>query len=123
VDAPLPAWLVSAAAVQQPGWVQTFYPGATDPQLAARIPANPGSEHWNLDIRLAAAPAHKIRGELVDPGGRPVSNTQVAIYNGLGPDLQQTTGNDGAFEFGPVADGAWRLWTKLDRGGVNLWGA
>jgi hypothetical protein len=106
VDTPLPAWLVSAAAVQQPGWVQTFYPDATDPQLAARIPAAPGSEHWNLDIRLAAAPVHQIRGKLVDQGGRAVPNTQVAIYNGLGPSLQQTTGRDGTFEFGPVADGA-----------------
>ncbi len=46
---------------------------------------------------------------------------QVAIYNGLGPHLQQTSGSDGAFEFGPVGDGAWRLWAKLDRGGVKLW--
>ncbi len=123
IDAPLPAWLVSAAAVQQPGWVQTFYPDTTDPQLAARIPADPGSEHWNLDIHLAKAPVHRIRGKLVDPGGRPVPDAQVAIYNGLGPKLQLTSGSDGAFEFGPVADGAWRLWAKLDRGGVKLWTA
>ncbi|MDR3703907.1 MAG: carboxypeptidase regulatory-like domain-containing protein [Candidatus Sulfopaludibacter sp.] len=132
VDAPLPAWLVSAAApasfdppkssAGQPlGWVQTFYPDATDPQLAARIPADPGSQHWNLDIRLATAPVHRIRGKLVDPGGRPVPNAQVAIYNALGPDLQRTSGSDGTFEFGPVADGEWRLWAKLDRGGVKLW--
>ena len=41
----------------------------------------------------------------------------------LGPNLQRTSGSDGTFEFGPVADGAWRLWAKLDRGGVKLWTA
>jgi hypothetical protein len=48
------------------GWAQTFYPGVTDPQLAAEVMVRPGVDLWNLDIKLAAVPVHRISGVLLD---------------------------------------------------------
>lgn len=105
------------------GWAQTFYPGAADPQLGARIQVQPGGELSNLDIELATVPVHRIRGRVLDEGGDPVPKASVTLYNGFGPSLDQVTGNEGTFEFAPVADAEWRLSAKLDRNGVKLWAA
>jgi hypothetical protein len=72
-------WLVAASAPaswdppespkgQRLGWAQTFYPGATDVQLAARIVATPGSDRWNLDIKLAPVPVQRLQGTVRDDG-------------------------------------------------------
>ncbi len=105
------------------GWAQTFYPGAADPQLGARIQVQPGGELSNLDIKLAPVPVHQVRGRILDMRGDPVPKASVTLYNGFGPNLDQVTRNDGTFEFVPVADGEWRLSAKLDREGVKLWAA
>ena len=127
-------WLLSAAAPssweppeslddQRLGWAQTFYPGETDPQLAAAIMVRPGSELWNLDIKLAAVPVHRIRGRVLDASGNPVAKAAVALGRGFGPDLKQDTGSDGTFEFTAVADDEWRLSATANQGGVKLRGA
>ena len=63
LDAP-GMWIVSAAAPstwkapeardgERLGWVQTYYPGVTDPELAARVTTG---NDITADIKLAAAP-------------------------------------------------------------------
>jgi hypothetical protein len=127
-------WLLSAAAPlslkppessddRQLSWAQTFYPGETNPQLAAAILVQPGGELWNLDIKLAAAPAHRLRGSVIDVSGNPVFKAAVTLGKGFGPNLTQETGSDGTFEFAAVVDDEWRLSAAVDRGGVKLKGA
>jgi hypothetical protein len=127
-------WLLSAAAPSswEPppspddgrlGWAQTFYPGETDPQLAQAIMVRPGSELWNLNIKLAALPVHRIRGRILDVSGKPVPKAAVALGKGFGPDLTQQTSSDGAFDFAAVVDEEWRLSAAVDQGRVKLWGA
>lgn len=127
-------WLLSATAPSswnppeprddQPlGWAQTFYPGVTDLQLAARIIVLPGGELSNLDIKLAAVPVHRIRGTVLNVRGDPVPKVTVTLHKGFGPSLDQRTRDDGTFEFGPVADDEWRLSTAADKDGVKLWAA
>jgi hypothetical protein len=108
-------WLLSATAPSpwsppeprddQPlGWAQTFYPGVTDPQLAARVMVRPGGELGNLDIKLAAVPVHRIRGVVLDVRGDPVPKVSVELGKGFGPRLHQDT-----------ADDEWRLSTTWDK--------
>jgi protocatechuate 3,4-dioxygenase beta subunit len=133
-------WLLSATAPSswsppeprddQPlGWAQTFYPGVTDPQLAARVMVLPGGELGSLDIKLAAVPVHRIRGVVLDVRGEPVPKVSVELGKGFGPSLDQDTRldqdtkDDGTFEFAPVADDEWRLSTTWEKDGVKLWTA
>jgi len=127
-------WLLSATAPtgmaapgthdkQPSGWVQTFYPNATDPQLSAKVLSTPGSDLWNMDIKLAAAPVHRIRGRILDPRGDPVPKASVLLGTGFGPSLHQDSDSDGAFDFTVAGEGERRISARLDRGDVKLWAA
>lgn len=126
-------WLLSAAAPsswnppeshddRRLGWAQTFYPGETDPHLAEAITVAPGAELWNLDIKLAAVPVHRLRGRVLDVSGNPVPKAAVALGRGFGPDLTQETGSGGTFDFAAVVDDEWRLSATANRDSVNLMG-
>jgi uncharacterized GH25 family protein len=129
------AWLLSAIAPvswklpelqdgQRLDWAQTFYPGMTDPQLAVRVMVEPGGEISNLDIKLAAVPAHRIRGVVLDGSGNPEPNATVTLRKGIGsPGLIRNTRSDGTFEFEAVGEGEWRISTNVDQGGSKLWAA
>jgi hypothetical protein len=128
------SWLLSATAPsswdppeprddRRLGWAQTFYPGATDPQAAEAVTLPDGGELWNLDIKLAAAPVHAIRGRILDAQGNPAAKTSVALGKGFGPTLTHETGSDGAFKFATVVDDEWRLSAAVNQGSVKLQGA
>jgi hypothetical protein len=130
------AWLLSAIAPsswkppesrdgQRLDWAQTFYPGVTDPQLAVRVMVRTGGEISNLDIKLAAVPVHRIRGVVLDVSGNRVPKATVTLGKGIGsPALIRNTRGDGTFEFETVAEGEWRISTKVDQGGgPKLWAA
>jgi hypothetical protein len=114
-------WLLSAAATT--GSPQTFYPGAGDPQLADRLVVEQGRELWNLDIKLAQATLHRVRGHLLDPAGEKMAGVSVTLYNGLGSVLHRDTDKDGSFEFPAVAEGEWRISAAAKRDAVTLWAA
>ncbi len=130
VDLDVPgAWIVSAMAPpswkapessddQRFGWAQTFYPGVTDPQLAAGVMT--GSELL-LDVKLAAVRVHRIRGVVLDARGDPVPKIAVTLGKGIDfPGLHESTMSDGTFEFESVPDGEWRVSTKVQRNGAEL---
>jgi Carboxypeptidase regulatory-like domain len=105
------------------GWAQTFYPGVTDPQLAGEIMVRPGGDLWNLDIKLAAVPVHRISGVLLDLNGNPTPKAIVGLSEGFGPVLRQETKSDGSFEFASVAVTHWRMSAWVTKDGVKLWAA
>lgn len=115
VDA-LGPWVISAFRA---GSVQTFYPNAAEAQLAAKLQLPSGGELSNLDIKLAVAPVHTVRGKVVDAA----PNATVTLYNGFGASFEQATAADGAFEFPQVAAGAWRIAATMKHDSVVLWGA
>src|SRR5260370_5001669 len=104
-------WLVSAIAPSswkppesrddpRLDWVQTYYPGVTDPQLAVRVMVRIGADTSNLDIKLAAVPVHRIRGVVLTVSGNPVPKATVTLGKGTGsPALIRKTRGDGTFDF------------------------
>jgi hypothetical protein len=113
-------WIVSALAPagrkapeardgERLGWVQTYYPGVTDPELAARVTT--GSD-ITADIKLAAAPVHRLRGTVLDERGDPVADAAVTLDKGIASAaLRRTSKGNGTFEFESVSDGHWRVST------------
>jgi hypothetical protein len=106
--------------------VTTYYPSVTDRDLAERIRTQ-GLDSFGYDIKLRTAPAHSVRGVVIDEGGKPVpkaivsivkpgSSTAVAIrglWYGRPNDVpvaepSQTT-DDGSFTFPSVVQGNWIL--------------
>lgn len=128
------AWLVSAVAPatwappeargqERLGWAETFYPGVADPRLEQTVNVQAGAEQWGIDIKLAAAPVHQIRGRVLGPDGAPLAKVTVALRKGFGSVLTQDTKADGSFEFASVMDDEWDLWAFGERSGVKLKGA
>jgi Carboxypeptidase regulatory-like domain len=124
-------WLLSASAPasfdppasrdgQRLGWAQTFYPGATEFQLGAKVAVEPGGELWNVDIKLAAVPVHGVRGRVLDARGAPMAKVPVTLGSSFGPGLHRETGADGSFEFASVAEAEWRLSASGEQNGVKL---
>jgi hypothetical protein len=105
---------------QQLAWAQTFYPGVTDREAAARLVLPPGGELWDLDIKLAAAPLHRIRGVVLDPRGVPVAGAALIVSGGIALPREPTMKSDGTFEFASATDGAWRISATLARDGLML---
>src|SRR4029077_13919958 len=92
------AWLVSAVAPatwkapepregERLQWAQTFYPGVTDPQLSTRVMVRLGGEASNVDIKLSANPAYRMRGVVLDTGGNPMPSAVVTLGKRFGPPL------------------------------------
>jgi 5-hydroxyisourate hydrolase-like protein (transthyretin family) len=124
------AWLVSAtppASWPQPestddrrlGWAQTYYPGVTDPQLAARVVT--GGDLL-LDIKLAAVPVHRIHGVVLDLNGAPAPKVAVTLTKGVdAPAFVKDTNADGVFEFESIPDDEWRVFAKVKENNLTLW--
>ncbi len=106
--------------------VTTYYPSATDRDLAERIRAQ-GVDLFGYDIKLRTAPAHSVRGLVIDEGGKPVPKAIVSIvkpssgaavairgfWYGRPNDVPvaepSQTRDDGSFTFPSVVQGNWIL--------------
>jgi hypothetical protein len=120
-----PESTADSPAAARLGWAQTFYPGVTNAELAAKIDVPAGGEVSKLDIKLAAVPVHRIRGVVLDLHGDPVPKLSVTLGTGgaLGPPSlhRDTKADDGTFEFASAADGDWNLSAVVNKDGVKLW--
>jgi Carboxypeptidase regulatory-like domain len=106
--------------------VTTYYPSEIDRDLAERIHIQ-GADLFGYDIKLRSAPAHGIRGIVLDAAGHPVPKALVSIVKpatGLvagvrgvfsSPPVEtpvaepaETLG-EGTFTFPPVMRGDWML--------------
>jgi hypothetical protein len=100
---------------QRMGWSESFYPGVTDPEAAAKIVLPPGGELRDLDIKLTAVPVHRIRGVVVDPRGVPAAGASLQWTNPMTLPLVETAKSDGTFEFPSATDGSWEINASLVR--------
>jgi RNA polymerase sigma-70 factor (ECF subfamily) len=64
-----------------------------------------------LELRVRRAPPRSVRitGTVVAPDGTPVANAMVDARTPGDSTGIEATGNDGRFELGPLAPGAWRV--------------
>jgi hypothetical protein len=88
-------------------WTRTWYPGVTDPAGAGKIVLSAGASLDHIEIKLRAAPAHAIRGHLLNPDGTAAPDTALMLSSFKGA-FQAKSSTDGTFEFMAV-DGDWRL--------------
>jgi hypothetical protein len=105
---------------QRLGWAQTFYGHASEAQLAAVVPVHAGAEIWNTDIQLLAVPVHRLRGRVLDMGGRAATKVAVSIDGSYGPTFKRETDAEGAFEFPSVTAGDWRI-SASAQSAVKAW--
>src|ERR1041385_3508236 len=97
-------------------WAPTYFPDAVDYRQAQPIMVRGGAELSGYDIRLTAAPVHRLRGNVFDPDGRPAERVMVKLLATdllNAPEAQVVSGHDGAFEFPAVRPGAWHLLAEL----------
>jgi hypothetical protein len=102
-------------------WAETFYPGVTDPQVAQTI-AVEGPELPQVEIRLAARPGRRIRGQVVDAHGDPARLVDIEATNGFGLRERELTDHDGNFEF-DVTEGSWRVTASHGDAEAMAWAA
>jgi protocatechuate 3,4-dioxygenase beta subunit len=90
-------------------WVATYYPGVSDRLLAAPIAIPAGVELAGFEFRLAATPAYRVRGTVVDETGAPMAHARVELKadGAPGNEAVAVTGRDGRFEFPGVVAGWW----------------
>jgi len=131
-------WIVSATAPpslkppespadERLGWVETYFPHASDRQLAAPVVLQPGSDLSKLDIKLATAPVYRIRGTVLDERGDAAPKIPVTLgragSNSPWPDEPIKSDADNTFEFASVSAGEWIVSTTLEKRGEMLWAA
>lgn len=117
--------------------VPTYYPSVVEPGQAESIVIRPGAELSGYEIRLQSVPVYRVRGVVLDPGGKPAPRAVVELQRHVpggdsgffigGPLFRESfsirtgelglpeteepfvTGDDGAFEFPSVPAGDWIL--------------
>jgi len=108
------------------GWVRTYYPNGSGPDLAVKIEVNAGWQMTGQDIHLHPVPVHHIRGIVTDEKGEPVPRAPVKLI--LDSDIhakaiQNPAKEDGSFEFKGVHDGGWQLSSSSEVSGLKVKGS
>jgi hypothetical protein len=101
-------------------WVRTWYPGVPAADAASKIVGRPGAD-IEIEIKLLAVSAHRLRGVLLNPDGAPAPKVAITLgEDRITADYRTETKEDGSFEFPTAADGVWRLFGETESGGVKL---
>lgn len=61
------------------GTVPIYYPSATDPAEAVRIPVRTGQNVAGIEIRLRSVPVHRVTGVVLDDAGKPAAHATVKL--------------------------------------------
>jgi hypothetical protein len=68
-----------SAAGQTVGYGAVFYPGTTDRSAAVPIALGPGEERDGVDLSMLLQPTARIEGQVLGPGGEPVTNGRLSF--------------------------------------------
>jgi protocatechuate 3,4-dioxygenase beta subunit len=103
-------------------WAPTFFGGVPFREGAAHIVVRSGGEVSELDVKLLAVPAHRIRGQVLDPAGAAAPEVTVELRDAADQDGMRsvTSKEDGSFEF-LVTDRKWRLSAEADGSEAKLY--
>jgi protocatechuate 3,4-dioxygenase beta subunit len=118
----------------------TYFPSMVEEADAKRITVQPGADLPGYEIRLRTAPVHRVRGVVLDPGGKAVEHTAVLLFKPASGPLTMVSGayramiprqtpaqyavaitdENGAFEFPSVLAGDWRVSVEPGVGGLSV---
>ncbi len=118
----------------------TYFPSVIEEAEAKRITVQPGADLPGFEIRLRTAPVHRVRGVVLDPGGKAVEHTAVLLFKPASGPLTMVSGayramiprdtpaqyavaitdDNGAFEFPSVLSGDWRVSVEPGVGGLSV---
>lgn len=98
---------------QDYAWAETWYPGVSRASEAQKILLRPGARLMDQDLKLLAVNAYKIRGQIRDNNGDPLSKVVVKLARAEkaahAAERSTLTAADGSFEFPDAYDGDWRV--------------
>jgi hypothetical protein len=66
------------------GTVAIYYPSATEPAQAVRIPVRTGQNVSGLEIRLKSVPVHRVAGVVLNDAGKPAAHATVKLMGQAG---------------------------------------
>lgn len=66
------------------GTVAIYYPSATEPAQAVRVPVRTGENVSGIEIRLKSVPVHRIAGMVLGLDGKPVAHATVKLIGHAG---------------------------------------
>jgi uncharacterized surface anchored protein len=92
------------------GYIDTYYPGVTNPAKAALIRVEAGAQIHDLNFRIVKSTVSRVRGRVVDGNGAPVSEAileLIAVNSGF--NMSAFTSTDGSFEFSQLPPGDYVL--------------
>jgi hypothetical protein len=101
--------------------MRTYYPGVAEPEAAGKIVLLPGGTSM-VELKLAAVPAHLVKGLVLTPDGKPAVKAAVRLTEESylpGP-YHAESKVDGSFELTAVPDGEWYLRAEAEKGGEEL---
>lgn len=105
-DRPTPISRTHEVQGPREGYVETYYPGVTDPARATLIRVEAGAEIRDLDFRIVKGTVSRLRGKVVDGAGVPVRNAPVRLISvDLGYNNSAVTSAEGNFEMLRVPPG------------------
>jgi hypothetical protein len=100
-------------------WAQTYYPGVTIAETAARIPLSSGTEAADIEVKLQKAPLRHIRGIVLNPRGEASPGATVTLADDAAASKSTTAGDDGSFDI-VATDGSWHLRAEPKDGDADL---
>jgi hypothetical protein len=101
------------AKPEQPGYGQTWYPGAPRADMAAPVTLLAG-EHRDIEMRLQKRELHRIAATVGVPEGREDEPIQITLsMPGRGAVLVHEIAKAGAFRIGGLDDGSYELEAQI----------
>src|SRR5579863_8748814 len=70
----------------------TYFPSVIEEAEAKRITVQQGDDLPGFEIRLRTAPVHRVRGVVLDPGGKAVEHTAVLLFKPASGPLMMVSG-------------------------------
>jgi hypothetical protein len=98
-------------------FVATYYPGLVEAASASPIRVSRGVTTSGIDFTMAAVPAYRVSGVVVDTSGRPVADAQVQLApqprSTFGGINQARTEADGSFQIPHIPSGTYLLMAAI----------
>jgi hypothetical protein len=101
--------------VVEPGYVETYYPGTTDPSRATSVDIRAGAEVSGIDFKLTHEDLFRIRGNVIDAAsGQPPHAAFIRVIprdsdTRLSPQGTDYNSIDGSFELRGIPSGSYWL--------------
>lgn len=102
-------------------WVPTFFGDVSFQEGAVPIVVRPGRELSDQDVKLLAAPVHRLRGRVLDPAGEAAPGVKIDLWDTANTEDTRSavSQRDGSFEFA-ITDRQWLLSAEAGSSAARL---